>query len=101
MEVDCHDDKLDASGGFWNIKIIVMIPWGLGFVLKPKQFSWYIKEEDHKADLESDWSMPHSIQQSTRCTGTICQPTKSVNGNRRASGAPYMTNLTLGGKRTI
>ena len=52
MEVDRHDDKSDANGGLWIIRIIVTIPRGLGFVLKPKQFSWYIKEEDHEADLE-------------------------------------------------
>ena len=52
MEVDRRDDKLDANGGLWIIRIIVTIPRGLGFVLKPKQFSWYIKEEDHEADLE-------------------------------------------------
>ena len=51
-EVNCHDDKSGANGGLWSNRFIVTIPRGWGFVLKPKQFSWYIKEEDHEADLE-------------------------------------------------
>ena len=51
MEVDIHDDKLDANVGLWSIRITLTIPRGLGFVLKPRLLSLYLKEDDHEADL--------------------------------------------------